>query len=114
MDRDQADGLDTCRHCGCTSYGDGDAPRCPECGRRLDAECVIIKETAGSIRDRTGYSHPLSFHEQAEVVDGRWIIVDTEAMKAGHEYGEREAAEYEAAWLDRLAGYMLRKGISFK
>ena len=58
--------------------------------------------------------HPLSFHEQAEVVDGRWIIVDTEAMKAGHEYGERTAKEYESAWLDHLAGYMLRKGISFK
>lgn len=94
--------LDQCKHCG-TRFHAADDNECPECYRRLDAECIITRE----LQERCPWGGPLRGTEEAEIIDEEWRIVTPGA-------GYRLADRWDSSVLDRLAGYIMRKGWDFK
>ncbi len=107
--RDQMDGVDQCRVCKALFTQPDDDPRCPECGRMLAPEVCITSEESKACP----WGTPIREDEEAEIHDEKWVWI---ANNYNAELGDIESREYpvieqDAAALDRLLGWLVRKGI---
>lgn len=103
--RDQMDGVDQCRVCKALFTQPDEDPRCPECGRMLAPEVCITYEESKACP----WGTPIREGEEAEIHDEKWVWVLVNGDDI--ESSEQPASEQDAAALDRLLGWLVRKGI---